>query len=571
VLSAVEVLLSFAVTLPRTCAGDLVAVSGADEPRPWWALRAVARMPSLEDRRPGIFGSDGLLSNPGFYPPEWRGVPFGPFWLQRHTPLLGPDDDVAADLVDPSLCADSPLKVTGMPSYGPTTLTHEVGSDVFMLRQGYQHHFAFRRELRPRHMRVGRALAYLLSLCGALAGLSLMCQRRSLGSWLPRWAAVSAASSAALMAGAGLAVAHEHAWPIGLPADLLVPPPPPASVADIVAGGNHTCVRLDNGAVRCWGNEPDPGPDGLAPGLVGPRDVPLGGGVAREIVAGRTHSCALVDDDFLQCWGPAWESPSFGERPVNNGPIAAGADMTCANYHLGDARCWTGAPNDMHFLLFSDKRFTDAFPSELVGTFGTCGYGAVPFVQNGGYVCAAFQEHVPPPWFQTFDLGTIDSLALGPSHMCAVIRPGRVRCWGDGAFGQLGMGNLRSVTNPLAVDVSDVNVGGLAAQVAVGAHHTCVRLTDGRVRCWGRGSFGQLGYGNPNNVGDSRVPAEAGDVPVGGRVIQVVAGDDHTCARLDTGRVRCWGRANQGQLGYPARVDVGASDLPQDAGDVPIF
>ncbi len=38
---------------------------------------------------------------------------------------------------------------------------------------------------------------------------------------------------------------------------------------------------------------------------------------------------------------------------------------------------------------------------------------------------------------------------------------------------------------------------------------------DGAVRCWGRGTSGQLGYGNEDNVGDDETPESVGATPVG--------------------------------------------------------
>jgi alpha-tubulin suppressor-like RCC1 family protein len=57
-------------------------------------------------------------------------------------------------------------------------------------------------------------------------------------------------------------------------------------------------------------------------------------------------------------------------------------------------------------------------------------------------------------------------------------------------------------------------VGGPVVQIAAGGDHTCALLDTGAVRCWGRGNFGQLGYGNLNNIGDDETPASAGDIVV---------------------------------------------------------
>ncbi len=56
------------------------------------------------------------------------------------------------------------------------------------------------------------------------------------------------------------------------------------------------------------------------------------------------------------------------------------------------------------------------------------------------------------------------------------------------------------------------------------------------MRCWGSGVFGRLGYGNLKAIGDDETPASAGDVDVGGKVIQIAAGDAHTCALLEGGQ-----------------------------------
>ena len=47
-----------------------------------------------------------------------------------------------------------------------------------------------------------------------------------------------------------------------------------------------------------------------------------------------------------------------------------------------------------------------------------------------------------------------------------------------------------------------MNVGGKATALAAGDFHTCALLDTGTVRCWGKGVNGQLGYGNTDNIGD---------------------------------------------------------------------
>ena len=50
------------------------------------------------------------------------------------------------------------------------------------------------------------------------------------------------------------------------------------------------------------------------------------------------------------------------------------------------------------------------------------------------------------------------------------------------------------------------------ATVSAGDGHTCAILADAKVRCWGRGNLGRLGYASEDHIGDDETPASAGDV-----------------------------------------------------------
>jgi hypothetical protein len=53
----------------------------------------------------------------------------------------------------------------------------------------------------------------------------------------------------------------------------------------------------------------------------------------------------------------------------------------------------------------------------------------------------------------------------------------------------------------------------------------------GRVRCWGWGRNGQLGYGNTESIGDDETPASVPEVPIGGEVVRLSVGTIGSCAR----------------------------------------
>uniref|UniRef100_A0A7S4BN04 HECT-type E3 ubiquitin transferase n=1 Tax=Chrysotila carterae TaxID=13221 RepID=A0A7S4BN04_CHRCT len=87
-----------------------------------------------------------------------------------------------------------------------------------------------------------------------------------------------------------------------------------------------------------------------------------------------------------------------------------------------------------------------------------------------------------------------------------------------------------------------------AVQIAVGGGHVLVRLRDGSVVAWGRGSSGELGGGTAAAATPKQVelPADA---------VDIAAGREHSLALLSDGRVVGWGSARCGQLGLGDTVD----------------
>ena len=196
--------------------------------------------------------------------------------------------------------------------------------------------------------------------------------------------------------------------------------------------------------------------------------------IADIIGLGGYHSCAVTSDAEVMCWG----YNDDGELGIgnNSGP------ETCT-YESDDSACAR----------------TPVIVSGLTG---------IEKVVGGGY------------------------------HTCALTTAGGVRCWGYNYEGQLGNGTYTDSNVP-------VNVTGLSSGVAditAGIFHTCALMTGGGVKCWGNGDYGAIG------VGDNSDHTTPQDVFTSG-ISQVSAGWDHTCAVTSSGEIKCWGRNNYGQLG----------------------
>jgi len=167
--------------------------------------------------------------------------------------------------------------------------------------------------------------------------------------------------------------------------------------------------------------------------------------------------------------------------------------------------------------------------------------------------------------------GVAAELAVGDGFACVRLDDGGVRCWGTNDFGQLGQGH----TEPIGDDeapraVPTIALGAPAVDITAGAQHACALLEGGSVRCWGRGQDGQLGYGDIESIGDDELPIDVPAIDLGAAAVEIVAGGMHTCARLESGSVRCWGRAQEGQLGRGDIEAMGDDEAPAQAGDIPL-
>ncbi|MBW2667341.1 MAG: hypothetical protein JRE13_13705 [Deltaproteobacteria bacterium] len=97
------------------------------------------------------------------------------------------------------------------------------------------------------------------------------------------------------------------------------------------------------------------------------------------------------------------------------------------------------------------------------------------------------------------------ALAAGVAHTCAAMLAD-VRCWGDGREGQLD-GSPRAGANPNPISAPRLPVG--VTVLAAGQDVSCALRSDGRVQCWGDNDFGQLGSGDapldhPGSAGVTR-------------------------------------------------------------------
>ena len=249
-----------------------------------------------------------------------------------------------------------------------------------------------------------------------------------------------------------------------------------------------------------------------------------------KVEGGWSHACAILDNGDLKCWGRD-EFGQLGDGGSNtdiNAPsstaidlgtgrtavaVDAGDSHTCAILDNGDLKCW--------------------------------GYDFNGQLGDGGS-----NTDTNAPSSTAINLGsgrTAVAVSAGGQHTCAILDNGDLKCWGRDNNGQLGDGGSNANTNAPSSTAINLGTGRTAVAVVAGQEHTCVILDNGDLKCWGRNGNGQLGYGNW--VSTNAPSSTAINLGTGRTAVAVVAGFYHTCAILDNGDMKCWGRDNNGALG----------------------
>jgi alpha-tubulin suppressor-like RCC1 family protein len=312
-------------------------------------------------------------------------------------------------------------------------------------------------------------------------------------------------------------------------------------------------------------------------------------------------ACSKDTNDCEDCSDAGQDSgtEADGGSDTDTGPgdeaiwVSAGDNHTCAVIEGGTVKCW----GDGNWGQLGYGPSLDSFPNADASKPST-----LPFVDVGdpvaeilagsAYTCALQIDARMRCWgwgsggtlgvnvtdpsgnigvndvpadYAAIDFGTaIIDIGVGGMATCVVLGEGNVVCFGSEALGYP-PGEGYDYVHPENSDFIDL--GSAAAGVCTGTVHSCAVLENGDVYCWGGGAGGVLGYGDADDVS---TPLAKGPVDIGGSAVQVACGWYHTCALLDTGEVVCWGGNDLGQLGYGDTDKVGDDEVPADIGPVDV-
>lgn len=334
---------------------------------------------------------------------------------------------------------------------------------------------------------------------------------------------------------------------------------------------DHVCA-VSEGQVRCWGRNGE--------GQLGRGNTANLGDEANELPPKDPPPKDPLDE-LLDEPPPA---PPPADIPGEPGvtKVVATESGTCVLRDTGAVNCWGLNADGLLGAGKLDRILIGDQAGELPADKVELGGDAVDLVGGAQHVCALMKTGKVRCWGsnESNQLGHEDTQAIGDNetpaskgdlaiagvvvqlaagryHTCALTKNGDVFCWGLSSFGQVGYLNLSQVEEPRA---EPVDIGAKATQIAAGGYHTCALLSETEMRCWGDGFDGALGNNQYGDVGLVEAPAKGRPVEMlakEDRVDRIYAGGSHTCVLLVGGAVRCWGAGSSGQLGLGHYHDFG--------------
>ncbi|KAL6651738.1 hypothetical protein ACP70R_010663 [Stipagrostis hirtigluma subsp. patula] len=163
-----------------------------------------------------------------------------------------------------------------------------------------------------------------------------------------------------------------------------------------------------------------------------------------------------------------------------------------------------------------------------------------------------------PRLVESLSTCSVDLIACGEFHTCAVTATGDLYTWGDGTHNAGLLGHGSSVSHWIPKRVSGPLEGLQVSTVSCGTWHTALITSLGQLYTFGDGTFGVLGHGNREST---LYPKEVESLK-GLRTISVSCGVWHTAAVVEviisqsnasSGKLFTWGDGDKYRLGHGDR------------------
>ena len=320
-----------------------------------------------------------------------------------------------------------------------------------------------------------------------------------------------------------------------------------------------------SGVLFCWGKA-----SMLGTGTTENSNVPVAVTAAdgftnlavTSVTVGSDHACA-IEDGKIWCWGGNFVNGFYGvlgTGGVNSLTPKAVSTSSVAGFDND------GASGDAVTAVDASYAFTCAIEGVEVYCWGNNSNSNLGLGANAPSLVNRPMRVVDTatPGFQA---ASATAVQVGFYHACA-LASGVAYCWGLNNDGRLGNTTPASGL-PTAVATGDFTGSNSdLTAIGLGNYFSC-GVQGGKLRCWGAGTYNQLGTGNTNNAATPTNVSAAGNFTNNGLVTSVSGGEKHTCA-IQSGVLYCWGKNADGQLGLGNTTDSSTA-LPVSASDVSGF
>lgn len=237
------------------------------------------------------------------------------------------------------------------------------------------------------------------------------------------------------------------------------------NVKSVSVGIGFACAVTLDGAAYCWGNG---GSGRLGNGATSDSKVPvavtgLGSGVS-QISAGNSHACA-IQSGAAKCWG-------YGDLGTLGNDLATSSSTPVAVSNLT-----SGVTK-----VTSGHGYSCAMRSTSSYCWGT---------NTNGMLGIGTTTQANSPVVLSDSLSALSDISAGGYTTCGVNPSQSLLCWGSDAFYQLG-----DNTETNSVQSTPVMVRALTKEVSRSdgsSLNTCALAKYGRLFCWGDNQWGQLG------------------------------------------------------------------------------
>ncbi|KAG9153027.1 hypothetical protein Leryth_023920 [Lithospermum erythrorhizon] len=167
------------------------------------------------------------------------------------------------------------------------------------------------------------------------------------------------------------------------------------------------------------------------------------------------------------------------------------------------------------------------------------------------------KDVIRPHLVESLSFSSVDFVACGEFHTCAVTMAGELYTWGDGTHNAGLLGNGSDVSHWIPKRITGPLEGLQVATVTCGPWHTALITSSGQLFTFGDGTFGVLGHGDRQNVS---YPREVGSLS-GLKTVSVACGVWHTAAVVEVimtqssssiscGKLFTWGDGDKNRLGH---------------------